>query len=347
MEAVVTAMAGAGPKRVEIPAVDRELESMWKTIAPRNGEESSALLMHASVVNLVAVTDSTAEADNAAEVIGRIIGRSPCRALVLEAAEDESPSGVGAEISVICEQAPYGERQVCCELIRLKAKGDSVEALPNTAASFYVPDLPVVVWWPAPPMHREDFIRFAAGSDRVVIDSAKFGRGGLRAAQAFVGRSRKARTAIGDLNWARLTPYRQLLAQFFDAPHWREQLTRIERVEIEAQDTAGLLVGGWLLSRLNRDRYALTADQITFKKMAAGQAVFYSIELKCAGGRFSVVRTGADTVEAGAAVGNESSSRVARIGLAPLEHLLGAEIEYLGRDRAYDAAVEAAAELIG
>ncbi|GAG09752.1 unnamed protein product, partial [marine sediment metagenome] len=64
--------------------------------------------------------------------------------------------------------------------------------------------------------------------------------------------------AVSDLNWSRLTHWRELVAQFFDAPPGRHYLDKLDRVEVEIASrqgrepdiTEGLLLVGWLASRL-------------------------------------------------------------------------------------------------
>lgn len=330
----------AGPKQVEVPALDREFESLWKSLTPHN-EEGTA--MQASTANLVAAVSSGAEAEAAADVIGEIIGRSPCRGLLLVFLPEAYAPQLEAEISVIGEKPPFGEKQVCCEMIRLAALGASAQTLPNLVESLYVPDLPIVVWWPgSPPLTQENFRKLAKSADRVVIDSESFGRGGIRELADFIEHSRKLRTAVSDLNWARLTPYRQLFAQFFDTAHGREQLEKIESVTIEAHESAGLLMAGWLISRLGtRGHNPLPRARVTHK-ITAGKAVFQSITMTCSGGEFSVRRADEEMVEARSRIGSETTSRVARIPLAPLAKWLSEEIGYSGRDRAFDAAIKAA-----
>ncbi len=341
----------AGPKQVEVPALDREFESLWKSLAPQN-EEAAA--MQASTANLVVAVSSGAEAEAAADVIGEIIGRSPCRGLLLVFLPEARASQLIAEISVIGEKPPlrhaqgrpFGEKQVCCEMIRLAASGASAQTLPTLVESLYVPDLPIVVWWPgSPPLKHESFRRLAKSADRVVIDSESFGRSGMCELADFIEHSRKLRTAVSDLNWARLTPYRQLFAQFFDTAHGREQLEKIESVAIEAHESAGLLMAGWLISRLGtRGHNPLPREQVT-RKTTADKAVFQSTTMICSGGEFSVRRADDEMVEARSRMGSETTSRVARIPLAPVAKWLSEEIGYSGRDRAFDAAVKSAASL--
>ena len=45
----------AGPKESDVVNVDRELESLWKSLPPNKGGAEA----RSSVINLIAVTDST------------------------------------------------------------------------------------------------------------------------------------------------------------------------------------------------------------------------------------------------------------------------------------------------
>jgi len=323
----------AGPKESDVVNVDRELESLWKSLPPSKGGAEA----RSSVINLIAVTDSTAEADAALEVIGRMIGRSPCRAIVIDSQPEVDPPGLKTEVCIIAEPAPFGSHQVCCEAIRLSATGFSADGLPSATIALHLANLPIMLWWSSPPFERDDFKRYSADVDRLVVDSAELGRDGLQALAKFIVASRKMRTAVSDLNWSRLTPYRQLFAQFFDSPNWRDQLDVIEMVTIEAHESAGLLMAGWLLSRLDK---RISPNKIDIKIKNGGEAVFSSMIMKCAGGEFKVVRVDHEMVEANANVGNETVSRNARIPLASVDKLLADEIGYAGRDRAFDSAME-------
>ncbi|MBI3240669.1 MAG: glucose-6-phosphate dehydrogenase assembly protein OpcA [Chloroflexi bacterium] len=198
-------------------------------------------------------------------------------------------------------------------------------------------DLPIVLWWPRPPFKRDDFARLAADADRLILDSASMGRAGLIALGEYIESSRKTRTSVSDLNWSRLTPYRQLFAQFFDAAKHRALLNNIEKVTIEAQEEAGLLMAGWLFSRLGDD---CPMSKVELKVADSDGPALRSLTMKCAGGEFAVARLSPESVEARAAVDGESVARTARIDLAPLERLLAEEISYLGRDRAFDATMK-------
>ena len=40
-------------------------------------------------------------------------------------------------------------------------------------------------------------------------------------------------SAISDLNWGRITPWRELIAQFFDVTEYRPYLVNVNEIEIE------------------------------------------------------------------------------------------------------------------
>jgi len=332
----------AGPTEADVLSVESALEKLWKALAPASaggdGDDGPPPGMRASLVNLISVSGNSGEADSAAETVGRMIGRVPCRAIIVDSDPNAEAATLKTQVRVIGEGIPFGERQVGCEEVRLTARGSAaVNALPSAAASIYDGDLPIVLWWPKPPFDRADFKRFAADADRVVVDSATFTRTDLVGLANFITQSRKMRTAVSDLDWSRLTPYRQLFAQFFDSAHCREQLSQIESVTIEAQEAAGLLMSAWLYSRLEE---ACPSSKVTLRATEGVRPVFRSIVMKTRGGEFAVTRKDEDTVEAKYTLDGESTHRMARIGLSPVEQLLAEEVGFLGRDRAFDTTMK-------
>jgi hypothetical protein len=348
VEAAVNAVTTlAGPIEADVLSVEGAFEELWKTLAPASaggdGEGGSPPGMpphpgmRASLVNLISVSNSSREADAAAEAIGRMIGRVPCRAIIVDSDPNAEAAALKTQVRVIGEGMPFGERQVGCEEVRLTARGAATNALPSAASSVYDGDLPIVLWWPKPPFDRADFKRFAADADRVIVDSASFTRNDLVALANFITQSRKMRTAVSDLNWSRLTPYRQLFAQFFDSAHCREQLSQIESVRIAAQEAAGQLMAAWLYSRLED---SCPPGKVVLTPTEGIRPVFHSMVMKTKGGEFAVTRKDEDTVEARYTLDGEATHRMARIGLRPLEQLLAEEVGFLGRDRAFDATMK-------
>src|SRR5437773_1322735 len=143
-----------------------------------------------------------------------------------------------------------------------RGSGAREGARPSARASvgipLLVPDLPVFLWWTGTPpsdgRHVDDLVTLA---DRLIVDSADFARADLTLPE--VARLARFRVGITDLNWARLTDWRELIAQFFDVPAWRPFLNGITgiragfAVDMDGRDihpSQALLLLGWLASRL-------------------------------------------------------------------------------------------------
>ncbi|MEA2173570.1 MAG: hypothetical protein QOD00_1162, partial [Blastocatellia bacterium] len=116
----------------------------------------------------------------------------------------------------------------------------------------------------------EVFQSLSRAADRVIVDSTEF-QTPLAEMAALVGllsRKRSFDVALSDLNWARLTSWRALLASFYDVQDYRPALESINRVIIEYVAPApeqsanvktaasvppapqALMMAGWLASRL-------------------------------------------------------------------------------------------------
>jgi glucose-6-phosphate dehydrogenase assembly protein OpcA len=154
---------------------------------------------------------------------------------------------------------PQGDAaQVCYEQVLARVHGDFDERVVSVVVPLLVPDLPVFLWWtgtpPSEARHLDDLVRLA---DRLIVDSADFARADRTLPQ--VAHLARLRVGITDLNWARLTPWRELVAQFFDVPAWRPFLGGITgirtgfAVDMDGRDihpSQALLLLGWLASRL-------------------------------------------------------------------------------------------------
>lgn len=337
----------AGPRRVEPAAIERELEGLWISM-PRTGDTASAsMTMRTVMANLVAVGGSDQETTRAVEVIGNVIGRNPCRVILVTSEPDIDPPELSAEVAVICQESETCRCCVCCDQIRLTARGIMANNLPSLAASLLAPDLPVVVWWPKPPFDRKDFLLFAKQAERVIVDSAGYTEGDLRALARFVEQSRQMDVAVSDLNWGRLTPCRQLFAQFFDSMECRDHLTMIGEVRVEGHASTGRFLAGWLKAQMDKSGHLLPRERIRLISTDPAGFSFRSLVMTCAGGgnTFTVTRANDCTLEARTKLGAQTRSHVVKASCPSVDELLTDEITLSGRDAVFEAALAAAAEL--
>jgi glucose-6-phosphate dehydrogenase assembly protein OpcA len=168
---------------------------------------------------------------------------------------------VEARIATFCHLAGP-RRQVCCEQIIIRAVGRAVQSLPGVMTPLFLPDLPTVLWWNAPralpALPRRLFSMF----DCLVVDSARWQQPDLDLQRAATVVTRPARRPrLLDLAWIRTAPWREAIAELFDAPDALAQLPRVSSVSIEAaRRGSALLLAGWLQSRLPALPDPLIAD---------------------------------------------------------------------------------------
>jgi glucose-6-phosphate dehydrogenase assembly protein OpcA len=273
MEPVLAPQTG----EIELGRVERELAALWAQAAPEDPGAEPAVLRACSL-SLLVLGSSSADLERARPIAARTTLAHPSRVLLLapdpgagrqalsasgerisEAPVGSSASrlapgaspGIGARISTFCHRLGGGGRHVCCEEITVLARGAATERLREAALPLLVPDLPVRLWLPGPAPHDPAAVRRLAELADEVIWSARGPEDRL-----FPPPHRARAPAIVDLDWLCLQPWRELTAQFFDAPERRPQLERLETVEIEVagpppeRPGAGWLWVGWLASRL-------------------------------------------------------------------------------------------------
>ena len=245
-----------GAQATTIDALERELARLRRA-AVAHARERGQTLARASVLNLVVYSEREVHARRAARTVADLALRHPSRAIVLLG--DRDRDGIVASVQLHCHVPQSdGAQPVLYEQILARVRGDFDERVASVVIPLLVPDLPVFLWWtgtpPSDAQHLDDLVTLA---DRFIIDSADFARAGQTLPE--VARLARHRVAITDLNWARLTHWRELVAQFFDVPAWRpflDQITGIRAgfaVDMDGRDihpSQALLLLGWLSSRL-------------------------------------------------------------------------------------------------
>lgn len=244
-----------------VGTLEDELSELWRAAA--EDPETEHPVMRASVLTLVAFVESEDDGRETFNLVSRVIAQNPCRAILMVAEPKERPEGLSAWISAQCHLPASGARQVCCEQVYVRARGEAVKGLDNVVLPLIVPELPVYLWWRAgrfvPPSFLDQVLRI---TNRVLVDSGRFDEPEVDLA-TLARQMERFRNADGmafsDLNWARLTPCRELIAQNFDSAEARSCLHDLAEVKLEWHQKAGaegsrtaqaLLLTAWLASRL-------------------------------------------------------------------------------------------------
>jgi hypothetical protein len=249
-----------------------------------------------------------------------IVGPKPRLIEVAESARSGSFSGIRSIFIASGSLCTPGVRVTSTEIALDGLRGEFID---NAVAALRLPSLPTVLWWRGGDANRLQAL--AKLVDRVVLDVDD-----PQPLWAEID-TLIAEGPVGDLHWTALTPWRMLLAHFFDMPAIQAAASRFTRLRIGGSHRpSARLLGGWLVSSLvafDRDaantitRVMLTNDdeQVALERLDGGT---------CVAGR--------------ARVNGYEASRVGSIGDQHLLALMAEELRVRTHDVAFEAAVRAA-----
>ncbi len=207
--------------------------------------------MRVMTINLVIAGSQAEQASSLSQMLVATTFRHPCRAIIINT--DESRDKPAAWVSMVCHAAGRVHEQVCSEQLVLSSPPGSLHEVFASVAGLLVADLPTYVWWrghlPASAAERERFGHLMRLADRILVDSAAFDNTELSRVAQFAGALRRA--SLGDVNWARLTPWRSAVAQAFDPAAAQQAIPGIVGVRVQHRGSGyppshARLMGGWL-----------------------------------------------------------------------------------------------------
>ncbi|MCL6430376.1 MAG: glucose-6-phosphate dehydrogenase assembly protein OpcA [Anaerolineae bacterium] len=243
--------------RVMDPAqIEKVLAEVRQASLEMAGPERPAV--RATVLNLVVFAGNPAAAADLASVAAALADRHPSRTILIGTAWPAGDEEWTIEVWARCHRAP-ARYVVCFEGIEIMAREEALERVPALILPLLLRDLPVVLWWPGDvPTRSPLFLGLLANADRLVADSAS-----APAPEALLSRLaglvglEQCQCTIGDLDWHRLTPWRELTARLFDPPDSRSYLQHVERVLLDTVEQPGrpdatqaYLYTAWLATRL-------------------------------------------------------------------------------------------------
>lgn len=244
--------------------VEREFAKLWErqeANTKKRGPGQDIAELRTSTVNLIAVAEQSVDAARLEETVRQLRDFAPTRAVVLliDAAHDQPGIDIEATVREIATER--GRAPIRFEIVRVTAGPAGATSLASVASPLLVPELPTFLFWSSSSLAGNHlFSELSAISDRLIIDSSILSEpdASMRAVASTLGSSRAP--IVSDFAWRRLTPWRSMLAQFFDHPDTLPTLDRIDEIELVSRaadgegpsgETGSLLLAGWLASSLD------------------------------------------------------------------------------------------------
>ena len=266
----VTRLPWAG-KQVRVEEVDLTLSSLWK-MSSDNMRIGANLNVRTSVLNLLICAPDSQSALYANKLLRDLSSTHIARAtLVILDQRTDAPDALASWVTLRCFSMISDLMRHCFEQTTLLASGRATKSLPALLPSVLNTRLPTYLWWIGDTRGTDEtiFRNIAGLCERVIVDSATFFQPEQDIHMLASYCKAAPQAALSDLNWGRLTLWRQLVAQFFDMPDYLPFLSGIERIEIEhaaaplattgrsdsgevsPNPTAALLLAGWLKTSLD------------------------------------------------------------------------------------------------
>ena len=215
----------------------------------RERHATNTALAPARVLNLVVIVDREwkGEIANRLERSGRYASRT------VVCAVEPGRSELDA-VATISYEEPRDGLSVMRETVEIDVGPEHLLALRTIVDPVLVSEIPTVCW--SPHGHNEVVVELLPLIDAILLDSDD-----LEDPREAFDRAEVVRQSayVVDLAWLRTTPWRERLAASFDVrPEALDTLLSVEIRHRDGSTASALLLAGWLASRLDWRREALT-----------------------------------------------------------------------------------------
>ncbi len=256
-------------KVVRTEDIEAQLSFFWRMSAD-NVRTSQNINVRTSVLNLVICVPDVESAKQASTTMRNLSSTHVARVILLildntaEAASTVTTWVTLRSFPVISDTMRHSFEQ-----ITLFVSGSAIRAASNIIQPLLKPHLPVYIWWLGdPPSDSVLFQDLTQISNRIIVDSSSFftPEHSIRTLYSLLNSS--PNSALSDLNWGRITSWRELIAQFFDVMEYKPYLNGVNSIEIEhavmpfahqtqteqgdvsPNPSCALLLASWLKTRL-------------------------------------------------------------------------------------------------
>jgi glucose-6-phosphate dehydrogenase assembly protein OpcA len=318
------------------------LSKLWTSVGQEEKKQGGPTVLRACAMTLIVATDDSDSGFAASQTITDLMREHAGRGIVVTVSPAAEHS-LEARVLAQCWK-PFGKaQQICSEQIEILAQPDSWPTLDATLTGLTVADLPVIFWC----RHRGVLHKTASASDRsgleavmdlatkVVVDTK-----GIEAAGAIelLARWNAQGRVVADLEWTRLTTWREPLAHLFDYPERGTKFSAFHTVEIEHTEEqpplSALYLGGWLAA----PKHA----RVIFRKVKGFATGLHGVHLVSDSETIVFEHASSECATLRSTHGPERKYSMAEPSLTAL---MTEELSVMGFDPAYEAAFTVAQEL--
>ncbi len=319
------------------------LGKLWTSIGQEEKQQGQPTVLRACAMTLIVATDESDGGAFASQTTAELMREHPNRGVTLAISQEEPAA---PEARVLAQfWKPFGKaQQIGCEQIEIKARPEAWSTIGPVIYGLTVADLPVVFW-----CRYNGALSASATEDqqiglqtlvelatKTVIDTR-----GLDAAQVFrlLKKWRTKDYVFSDLEWTRLTHWREPLGHVFDNAARENPFSNFHTIEIGYcgdRPSAGVLyMGGWLSAPYKA--------RVIFKKETGYGPGLHSVTLESQIETITFERTGDECMRMHTSMGRERGFSYSE---PTITALMTEELSITGADPVFDTAFARARELM-
>ncbi len=319
------------------------LGKLWTSFGQEEKQQGKPTVLRACAMTLIVATDEEDRGFESSQVLSELMHEHPSRGIVLSVNE-EVENGLEARVIAQCWK-PFGKaQQICCEQIEIAANRRNWPNIVPTIIGITVADLPVVLWCrqraalnpSASEEIRSGFHSLMALANKTVVNSK-----GEPPASVFpiLAEWKAQGRVVADLEWTRLTPWRQPISQIFDNPGRENKFLNFDEIEItyagKSPSASVLYMAAWLS--------APYGARVSFVAENGAVEGLQRVMLRSKSEVIAMERISEDTVDLRSTNGRERKYCLPELGF---HTLMNEELAVLGPDPAFDAAFAGAQGLV-
>lgn len=210
-------------RNIKPGCIEEELASLWKA-KPEKDQ------LKACLFNLVVYTQDPYRIKYFEDLIQKIMEKFPCRVLFIQGDPNTSASFLNVHVSTEFGAHPTSPG---CDQITIETSKDKLETIPFIILPHFIADLPIYLLWGEDPTKDDlpilnTLLQYAT---RLIFDS-EWTDNLQRFSKTILERLKKPVVDMMDMNWTRISGWREVLAQTFDSPEQLEHFQKTKLVKI-------------------------------------------------------------------------------------------------------------------
>jgi glucose-6-phosphate dehydrogenase assembly protein OpcA len=320
----------------------KALTKVWTSLGQEEKQQGKPTVIRASSMTLIVATDEPDGGFCASQTISELMHEHPSRGIVLTVSE-KAEKDVEARVLAQCWK-PFGKaQQICCEQIEITSSPGSWPNIGPTVIGIIPADMPVILWCRhsaalkpyATPDQKAGLEAVMNLASKVIIDTHNEDP---RAAFDQLARWTAQGRIVADLEWTRLTRWREPIAHIFDNPAQENKLSSFHTIEIahtnEKPAASVLYMAAWLSAPFHA--------AVSIVKIEGSDAGLHRVTLRSGSETIEFERTSCECMTLRSTNGREWKYS---FNEASLYTLMNEELSVLGPDPAYNSALTRAREL--